>query len=222
MKGLFITLEGIEGCGKTTQLRLLSEHLEQRGAGVTVTREPGGTPLAEALRGLLLDPATGGISPLSELMMYAAARAQHVDAVIRPALDRGGVVLCDRFCDSTLAYQGGGRGICMDEIRTLNALATGGLAPDLTLLFDLPVETGLARSGRRGAPDRIEGEPADFHRRVRDAFLDIARAEPRRITIIDASAPVEDVFRSVCAVVDGLFQTRQNATLGGSTPPDRA
>lgn len=208
MRGLFITLEGVEGCGKTTQLRLLAGHLERRGCRVVTTREPGGTPLAEALRGLLLDPATGAISPLSELMMYAAARAQHVHAMIRPALERGDVVLCDRFCDSTLAYQGGGRGISPDQIRTLNTLATGGLAPDCTLLFDLPVEDGLARSGKRGALDRIEGESADFHRRVRGAFLDIARVEPERITIIDASAPVEEVFAAVCARVDRLIETR--------------
>ncbi|HRZ17192.1 MAG TPA: dTMP kinase [Candidatus Hydrogenedentes bacterium] len=207
MKGLFITLEGIEGCGKTTQLRLLSEHLEQRGAGVTVTREPGGTPLAEALRGLLLDPATGGISPLSELMMYAAARAQHVDAVIRPALERGGVVLCDRFCDSTLAYQGGGRGICMDEIRTLNALATGGLAPDLTLLFDLPVEEGLARAlqriaGRDGGAreDRFEREHLDFHRRIREGYLAVARQEPGRVKILDASRDIESTRQEVRSI----------------------
>ena len=175
---------------------------------MVTTREPGGTPLAEALRGLLLDPATGAISPLSELMMYAAARAQHVHAVIHPALERGEVVLCDRFCDSTLAYQGGGRGLALDQIRTLNTLATGGLAPDCTLLLDLPVEDGLARSGKRGALDRIEGESADFHHRVRAAFLDIARAEPERITIIDASAPVEEVFEAVRGRVDRLIETR--------------
>ena len=208
MRGLFITLEGVEGCGKTTQLHLLAEHLGRRGYRVFTTREPGGTPLAEALRGLLLDPATGAISPLSELMMYAAARAQHVHAVIHPALERGDVVLCDRFCDSTLAYQGGGRGLALDQIRTLNTLATGGLAPDCTLLFDLPVEEGLARSGKRGALDRIEGESADFHHRVRGAFLDIARAEPERITIIDASAPVEEVFEAVRVRVDRLIETR--------------
>lgn len=207
MRGLFITLEGVEGCGKTTQLALLAEHLGRRGRRVVTTREPGGTPLAEALRGLLLDPATGAISPLSELMMYAAARAQHVHAVIRPALERGDVVLCDRFCDSTLAYQGGGRGLAPDQIRTLNTLATGGLAPDCTLLFDLPVEEGLARSGKRGVLDRIEGEPADFHRRVRAAFLDIARAAPERITIIDASAPAEEVFKAVRDRVDRLVET---------------
>lgn len=207
MRGLFITLEGVEGCGKTTQLALLAEHLGRLGRRVATTREPGGTPLAEALRGLLLDPATGAISPLSELMMYAAARAQHVHAVIRPALERGDVVLCDRFCDSTLAYQGGGRGLALDQIRTLNTLATGGLAPDCTLLFDLPVEEGLARSGKRGVLDRIEGEPADFHRRVRASFLDIARAAPERITIIDASAPAEEVFAAVRDRVDRLVET---------------
>ncbi|NLV40669.1 MAG: dTMP kinase [Candidatus Hydrogenedentes bacterium] len=208
MRGLFITLEGVEGCGKTTQLHLLAGHLERRGCRVVTTREPGGTPLAEALRGLLLDPATGAISPLSELMMYAAARAQHVHAVIRPALERGDVVLCDRFCDSTLAYQGGGRGLAPDQIRTLNSLATGGLAPDCTLLLDLPAEDGLARSGKRGVLDRIEGESADFHHRVRAAFLDIARAEPERITIIDASAPVEEVSTAVRLRVDRLIETR--------------
>lgn len=207
MSGLFITLEGVEGCGKTTQLHLLAGHLERLGCRVVTTREPGGTPLAEALRSLLLDPETGAISPLSELMMYAAARAQHVHAVIRPALERGDVVLCDRFCDSTLAYQGGGRGLALDQIRTLNTLATGGLAPDCTLLLDLPVEDGLARSGKRGALDRIEGESADFHHRVRAAFLDIARAEPERITIIDASAPAGEVFEAVRVRVDRLIET---------------
>lgn len=206
MRGLFITFEGVEGCGKTTQIQHLADHLRRLGRTVRLTREPGGTPAAERVRGLLLDPEMRGMAPMTELLLYAAARAQHVAEVIRPALAAGCVVLCDRFADSTTAYQGGGRGLPMDDILTLHRLATGGVRPDCTLLLDLPAEEGLARTRGRGAPDRIEGEPLDFHRRVRAEFLRIAAEEPRRITIIDAAGPPETVAEAVRARVDRLLQ----------------
>ncbi len=206
MRGLFITFEGVEGCGKTTQIQLLAEHLRALGRSVVLTREPGGTPAAERVRGLLLDPEMRGMAPMTELLLYAAARAQHVAEVISPALAAGAVVLCDRYADSTTAYQGGGRALPMDDIRTLHRLATGGVWPDCTLLLDLSAGEGLARTRGRGAPDRIEGEPLEFHHRVRRAFLRIAEEEPQRITIINAAGTVETVAEAVRARVDRLLQ----------------
>ncbi len=206
MRGLFITFEGVEGCGKTTQIQMLADYLRGLGREVVRTREPGGTPAAERVRGLLLDPEMRGMAPMTELLLYAAARAQHVAEVIRPALSSGAVVLCDRYADSTTAYQGGGRALPMDDIRTLHGLATGGVWPDCTILLDLPAEEGLARTHGRGAPDRIEVEPLDFHQRVREAFLRIAAQEPERITIINAAGPAETVAEAVRARVDRLLQ----------------
>ncbi|MCG0277356.1 MAG: dTMP kinase [Thermanaeromonas sp.] len=204
MKGIFITFEGPDGAGKTTQLNLLADYLRKAGHRVLSTREPGGTPLAEEIRGLLLSPWVEEIHGLTEVFLYAASRVQHVREKILPALAEGKIVLCDRFTDSTLAYQGYGRGIELDFLRKLNYLATGGLKPALTLLLDLPPEEGLCRGkkGKEGtARDRLELQDLDFHRRVREGFLELARQEPERIRVIDARQPVEKVFAEVLAYI---------------------
>ncbi len=173
----FITFEGIEGCGKTTQLRLLARRLEADGHAVTVTREPGGCPIADQIRNILLDADNQAITPLTELLLYAAARAQHMSEVVTPALEAGGIVLCDRFTDATIAYQGYGRRLDLAVIDKLNQLATGGIRPDLTVLLDCPAETGLKRAISRinsaaGArEERFELESLQFHQRVRDGYL---------------------------------------------------
>ncbi len=208
-RGLFITFEGIEGCGKTTQIRLLADHLRASGRAVVLTREPGGTPAAEAIRAILLDPAHDALSPTAELLLYAAARAQHVHQVIRPAVAAGAVVLCDRFADSTEAYQGGGRSLPGNIITALRDIATDGTMPDCTILLDLPAAEGLARSRERGELDRIEGEPLAFHERVRAAFLKIAAREPERVAIVDAAATVETVASAVRARIDAMLGARE-------------
>jgi dTMP kinase len=204
-RGLFITFEGIEGCGKTTQIGLLADHLRDAGRSVVLTREPGGTPIAEAIRAILLDPAHDALSPTTELLLYAAARAQHVHQVIEPAVAAGSVVLCDRFADSTEAYQGGGRALSHKAIDILRDIATGGTVPDCTILLDLPAAEGLARTRNRGTLDRIEGEPIAFHERVRDSFLAIAAREPERVIVIDAAAPVETITEEVRIHIDNLL-----------------
>ncbi|ABD00932.1 thymidylate kinase [Synechococcus sp. 63AY4M2] len=193
---MFITLEGGEGVGKTTQQALLAERLQREGYACVSTREPGGTALGEALRELLLhgDPLT----PLAELLLYAADRAEHVNKVIAPALAVGQVVICDRFTDSTLAYQGYGRGLNLEQIRQLNHLATGGLQPQLTLWLDLAPEVGLARS-RLG--DKLEQEHLEFHRRVYRGFQALAAAEPQRIVRIDAGGSPLEVAARIWSVV---------------------
>ncbi len=197
MKGLFITFEGVEGCGKSTQLTLLQEYLEGEGHRVITTREPGGTPIAESIREILLDPANTAMGSTTELLLYEAARAQHVHEKIAPALAEGTIVLCDRFADSTTAYQGAGRGIGREVLHDLHHMATGGVWPDLTLLIDLDVTIGLERARHRGRKDRLEREAIEFHQRVRDGFLALAAAEPERITIIDGDAPLDVVAASV-------------------------
>ena len=205
MSGRFISFEGIEGCGKTTQVELLREYLTGRGASITLTREPGGAPIAEAIRGVLLDPDNTAMSDVTELLLYEAARAQHVHEVIAPALASGAIVLCDRFADSTTAYQGAGRGLAGDDLQRLHLLATGGVWPDLTLVFDLPPACGLERIRARGVVDRIEQESLAFHERVRQGFLRLAQEEPERITILDATRPIEDVAAVVRRKVDALL-----------------
>lgn len=206
----FITFEGIEGSGKSTQVRRLRAHLEQRGTAVTVTREPGGCPIADAIRAILLDPASQALVPRAELLLYAAARAQHVAEVVRPALAAGRLVLCDRFADATAAYQGGGRGLDADLVATLNGIAADGLTPDLTLLVDLPVELGLGRARQRNeessgpAEGRFELEELAFHRRVRDSYLALAAAH-RRFRIIDGRGSEEVVAARVAAAVDAFL-----------------
>lgn len=193
---MFITLEGGEGVGKTTQQALLAERLQREGYACVSTREPGGTALGRALREILLhgDPLT----PLAELFLYAADRAEHVQKCILPALAAGQVVVCDRFTDSTLAYQGYGRGLDLEKIRQLNHLATGGLQPHLTLWLDLPPEVGLARSG---LADRLEQERLEFHRRVHQGFQALAAAEPQRIVRIDAGGSPLEVAARIWSVV---------------------
>lgn len=204
MTGLFITIEGVEGAGKTTQLKRLHRHLEQIGYAVVVTREPGGTPIGEAVRQVLLDPTHAAMAPVTELLLYEAARAQHVAELIRPALEEGKAVLCDRFADSTTAYQGAGRALAPQDILTLHNLATGGLWPDLTLVLDLAVKTGLERARNRGRYDRLEQETLLFHEQVREGFLELARLEPDRVKVIDAAQPVDAVAAAICAHVDAL------------------
>jgi dTMP kinase len=196
---MFITFEGIEGSGKSTQLRRLAARIP----GAVVTKEPGGTPLADRIRALLLD-STARIDPVTELFLFAASRRQNVVEVIKPALERGAIVLCDRFTDATLAYQGFGRLLDLDQLRTLNAWATDSLTPNLTLLFDLPEEAGLARARSRNAEavsdeGRFEAEDLRFHRRVREGYLSLAVAEPSRFVVIDASGDADDVYARVDA-----------------------
>lgn len=202
----FVTLEGIEGSGKTTQLRLLSDHLAARGIPHVVTREPGGTPLADEIRALLLSPRAEPVFPETELLLYEAARAQHVRSVVRPALARGEAVLCDRFFDATAAYQGSSRGLPDDLIATLNRFAADGLVPDLTLLLDVPPAEGLSRARGRGtAADRLEAESTAFHRTVREGYLRLWEAFPERIVRVDGTLPPEEVFRAVREAVSGRF-----------------
>ncbi|HSC08178.1 MAG TPA: dTMP kinase [Steroidobacteraceae bacterium] len=214
MRGKFITLEGLEGSGKSTQIARLERHLAARGIEVTVTREPGGTPLAEKLRQVVLSPGNENISPEAELLVMFAARAVHLDNLIRPALDAGRWVLCDRFTDASFAYQGAGRGVGDEVIASLENLVQGELRPDLTLLLDLPVEVGLRRAAaRRGreAPDRFELEGSEFFQRVRASFLALAAKHAQRIRVIDADRPLEEVTADLIAQVDSL--------LAGTTRP---
>lgn len=209
----FITFEGSEGCGKSTQLGLAASWLMARGLPVLVTAEPGGTPLGTKIRELLLNRGSSPIGAEAELLLFAAARAQHVRQAILPALQRGQWVLCDRFSDATLAYQGFGRGLDAAFIGSLNAFSACSLVPDLTVLFDLPVEVGLARAKRRAtgvepeaAEDRFEHEDCAFHNRVRRGYLALAAAEPARFRIIDGAADVEtvhaEVRRCLAALID--------------------
>lgn len=202
-RGMFITFEGGEGAGKSTQIRRLATELEGLGHRVIVTREPGGTPLAEAIRGVLLG-AEGPPDAMTQALLFAAARRDHVRSLIEPALASGAVVLCDRFADSTRAYQGGA--LPAATIETLIALATGGLVPDMTLLLDLPPEAGLARARQRGAAaDGFERADAAFHAEVRARFLALASAEPGRIAVIDASAGEAEVAAAVAGSVEARF-----------------
>jgi dTMP kinase len=202
MTGLFVTFEGGEGSGKSTQLARLAVRLRARGLDPLVTREPGGTPLAEGIRELLLDPARRP-GPMSEALLMEAARADLVAGLLRPALDAGRVVLCDRYDDSTLAYQGGGRGLEPGLLAALNRAATGGLKPGLTLLYDVPTGVGLARRGSaEGDTNRLDREPADFHDRVRRRYLELAAAEPARWVVLDATATPDELERLGWALLE--------------------
>jgi len=192
----FITFEGIEGSGKTTQARRLAESL---GPGVVLTFEPGATALGRKLRELVLDARDLPIAADTELLLFSTDRAQHVSEVITPALRDGKIVLCDRYVDSTLAYQGFGRGVPLDRIRTLSEIATGGLKPDLTILLDVPVALGLGRAGRRGLRDRIESEVESFHARVSDGFRTLAAQEPARWVKVDGTGDPEAIAATVRA-----------------------
>ena len=200
MKGKFITVEGIEGVGKTTNIDFIHQQLQAAGRDVVLTREPGGTPLGEAIRGLLLDPAYTGMDSTCELQLMFAARAEHLAKVVWPALEQGQWVLCDRFTDATYAYQGGGRGIDVGVIAKLEELVQGDFRPDLTLLLDVPVEIGLARASKRGALDRFEQEKVAFFERVRNAYLEMAQRSPDRYRVIDASLPLNDVQNQIAAI----------------------
>ncbi len=205
--GFFITFEGVEGCGKTTQIKLLAELLATRGISAVLTREPGGCPIADKIRTILLDAENNALSPLAELMLYAAARAQHVTEVISPALEAGNIVLCDRFCDATVAYQSFGRGIERRVIDNLNGHACHGVLPNLTVLFDCDPVVGLERARRRIEAtcglreERFELEALDFHHRVRNGYLHLAKEDPHRFVIIDASETVEEIFAAILSQV---------------------
>lgn len=208
---LFITFEGPEGAGKSTQLNLLKDYLTGLGHNVTVTREPGGTPLAEEFRGIVKHyQGEEPLYPATELLLFEAARAQHVNYVIKPALAAGNIVLCDRFTDSTEAYQGAGRSLDNVFLQKLNIFAAGDCLPDLTLLFDLPPEIGLARATVRAANianhnDRLEEEKIDFHHRVRECYLAIAEREPQRVKVLDATLNIEELFQQVKMQVDNAL-----------------
>jgi dTMP kinase len=211
---MFITFEGIEGCGKTTQVKLLAKELLRQGRRVTLTREPGGCAIADKIRAILLDAANVDMTPLTELLLYAAARDQHLNDTVRPALAAGEIVLCDRFTDATMAYQGYGRGLDLDLIGRLNTLATAGLAPGLTILMDCPVEVGLGRAisrinGTHGPKEeRFEQESHTFHEAVRAGYLALAQAEPDRFAIVDADRPVSEIASVVAGVVMSRLQGR--------------
>lgn len=203
--GLFITLEGGEGAGKTTSIAFVRAFLEQAGRKVLVTREPGGTPLGEKIRSLLLE-GREDMHADTELLLMFAARAEHVARVVQPALAAGTDVVCDRFTDATYAYQGGGRGVAATRIAALEEWVQQGLRPDLTLLLDIPVEQGLARAGQRSAPDRFEREARAFFERVRETYLGIAALEPQRVKVIDASKDLAQVEQQLRAVLEALVR----------------
>lgn len=216
MPGTFITFEGIDGSGKSTQLRLLNNFLRTHGCNALLTREPGGTKLGLRLREALLD-ATEEVDPLTELLVFAADRAQHVRRILVPALQNGAVVISDRYADATVAYQGAGRGFSPELIFQIVQLATGGLKPDLTLLFDVSIKESTTRTTRRstgrnaaarGARDRLDIEDAEFHARVRDAYLRIAAAESERVKLIDTSGPVERTHERVTEVIVWFLKSR--------------
>lgn len=216
MPGTFITFEGIDGSGKSTQLRLLNTFLRARGCNALITREPGGTALGLRLREALLD-ALEEVDPLTELLVFAADRAQHVRRKLLPALEQGAVVISDRYADATVAYQGAGRGFPPELISQIVQLATGGLKPDLTLLFDVSIDESTSRTTRRssgkssagrGARDRLDIEDAEFHARVRDAYLRIANTEPERIKVIDTSGPVDATHERVKQVIVPFLRSR--------------
>ena len=214
-RGKLITFEGIDGCGKTTQLRMLERILTSRNIPFISTREPGGTELGKMIRAALLNVSPHSVDPLAELLLYAADRAQHVREFIAPNLAQGTLVLSDRFYDATTAYQGYGRGFDLALIKQLNELATGGLKPDLTLLFDIEVATGLERIHRRGGEaagdtaemqaDRLDQEPQEFHERVRQGYLELVKQEPKRFRIIPASGSIEVVRPLVTEALRGLI-----------------
>lgn len=200
-RGCFISIEGVEGVGKSTNLEFVQSLLSQEGIPFITTREPGGTPLAEKIRDLLLDKNNDEMTDTTELMLVFAARAQHVESLIEPALNRGDWVICDRFTDSTYAYQGGGRGMSLELIQQIDEVALRQYQPDQTILLDLPVEIGLERASQRGELDRFERESADFFDRVRQAFLSRAAENTDRFVVIDAGQPLDDVQRAIEAAI---------------------
>ena len=200
-KGLFITFEGADGCGKTTQIELLDKYLREKGFDTLLTREPGAKGLGVKLREILLN-YDGEVSPVAESFLFLADRAQHVDCIIKPALKEGKIILCDRHTDSTIAYQGYGRNLDLDRINYLNNIATSGLKPDLTIVFDVDVETSLSRVG--GSKDRMESAGVDFFNRVREGYLEIAKKEPQRVRVINSSDTIENIHKKVVELVEKL------------------
>ncbi len=208
-QGLFITLEGGEGVGKTTNLSFIQQQLQEQGFDVVLTREPGGTQLAEKIRQLLLDSRQETVSEQAELLMMFAARAQHIEQLIRPALAEGKCVLCDRFTDATYAYQGGGRGMDMQTIAWLEKTVQNELRPDLTFLLDAPIEVGMQRANKRGTLDRFETEHLDFFRRVRACYLQRAEKYPQLIKVVNADQSLEQVQQEIKALIQQLIQQQQ-------------
>lgn len=200
-KGLFITFEGADGCGKTTQLMLLAKYLKAQGREVVVTREPGARGLGEKIREILLN-YDGEVSSRAEAFMFLADRAQHIDVIVNPAMKSGKIVLCDRHTDSSVAYQGYGRRLDIDEIKRLNSIATNGKKPDMTLIFDIDVETSMARVG--DTKDRMESAGIEFFNRVRNGYLEIAKQEPNRVKVLDASKSIEEIHKNVIALYEKL------------------
>ena len=209
-RGFFLSFEGIEGCGKTSQLHRLARRLRALGYQVVETREPGGTPISEQIRTILLDLKNRGMEARCELLLYLASRAQHVAETIRPALEKGAVVLCDRFADATTAYQGYGRGLGPAVVARLNRFATAGLSPDLAILLDVPVAVGLARKRRAGGLDRLDREQASFHEAVRRGYLRIARQNPRRVRVVDGTASEDAVARAIDQIVQPRLRARRS------------
>ena len=210
MTGLFITFEGPDGAGKTTQLLLLADYLRRRGLTVHCTREPGGTLLGDKIRTMLLDPGQAGMSARAEALLYMADRAQHVDELVLPALERGEIVLSDRYSDSTIVYQGVARRLAKDELAAINRFATLGVEPDLTVLLDGEVGRFRSRMVGRGDQDRIEQEDLAFHQAVRQGFLELAKAEPERIKIIVDGGSIDEVHTTVAGLVEEFLQRRGN------------
>jgi dTMP kinase len=212
--GVFVVFEGGEGGGKSTQSVRLAAWLRGEGRVAVLTREPGATEIGARIRGILLDKASTGLAPRAEALLYAADRAHHVASVIRPALARGEVVISDRYVDSSLAYQGAGRALPADEVRRLNTWATGGLLPDLVVLLDVDPSVGLSRASARGEIDRLEGEAVAFHQRVRQGFLDLAAADPRRYLVVDAAADPDVIAEQVRQRVARVLAARPAALAG--------
>lgn len=204
MNGKFITFEGIEGCGKTTQIKLLNEYLKKRGIKTVLTREPGGTLIGDEIRKTLLDANNKKMHPVTELLLYSASRRQHLEELIKPAIAEGKFVLCDRYSDSTTAYQGAARKIGGKILTDLDKIATDALKPDLTIIFDIDPKEGLKRVAGRGTLDRLEQEEFNFHERVRNGYLEIAKAEPKRVKVLDASKKIEDLHKEIIGIITHL------------------
>lgn len=206
-KGLFVTFEGADGCGKTTQMKLLKEYLLCKGIDVVLTREPGGRGLGEKVREILLN-YDGAVSDRCESFLFLADRAQNIDIIVNPAVESGKIVLCDRHIDSTVAYQGYGRGLDLERIKMLNSIATNNRKPDLTFVFDIDVETSMQRVGKE--KDRLESEGKEFHNRVRNGYLEIAKQEPERIKVIDASMSIEEIHEEVVNILEAAFFSKEH------------
>lgn len=209
LTGVFITIEGPDGAGKSTQVRLLADYLQQKGLQVVITREPGGTDLAEKIRGLLLEVSDEAVAPVTEALLYAASRAQHVENLIKPALSRGAVVISDRFVDSSVAYQGFARGLGADLVWQINEPALGGILPHLTIVLDIDPDVGRRRLAKRSTElDRLEQEELDFHRRVRQGFLQLAGEYPQRIKVLSSEGSVEEIHSRIISLVNQVLAQR--------------